>query len=324
MESTLAKTSESPLDVLDLGGLRDEAREYARRSKGSGTVALYSREWRKFVGWCSMGGFDALPADPEIVALYVTALSRTQSVASMNVAVAAISQAHQAVRLASPTQTPAFREVWRGIRRTIGVAPREQKAPATTEVVKAMLEELPDSLIGVRDRALILVAFATAMRRSEIVGLDFEDVRYVERGMEITVRRSKVDQEGVGHVVAVPYGNAERTCPIRALRAWIEAAGLIGGPLFRSVDRHGRVSDGRMDGGSVGRIVKRAVERTGRDPQDFGAHSTRAGFITSAAANGASEHSIAKTSNHRSVQVLRSYIRAACRFDDNAGSKLGL
>ncbi|MCA1946986.1 MAG: site-specific integrase [Armatimonadetes bacterium] len=324
MESALVKASEQPLCNPDLGGLRDEAREYARRSKGVLTVRVYDREWRRFTAWCSENGLVALPADPESVSLYVTGLSRTKSVASMNVTVAAISQAHQAAGVGSPTQTPAFRAVWRGIRRTLGVAPKSQKSPATTEVVRAMLDELPDSLIGVRDRALILVAFASAMRRSELVGLDCTDVRFVERGMEIAVRRSKVDQEGAGHVIAIPFGNAERTCPVRALRSWIEAAGPTDGPLFRSVDRHGHVSAGRMDGGSVGRIVKRAVERTGRNPEDFGAHSTRAGFITSAAANGASEHSIAKTSNHRSVQVLRSYIRAACRFDDNAGSKLGL
>ncbi len=324
MEMSLVSTSDSTLGSLDLGGLRDEAREFSRRSKGVGTVRLYDREWRKFVDWCSGSGLVALPADPETVALYVTGLSRRQSVASMNIAVAAVSQAHQAAGLASPTQTTSFRAVWRGIRRVLGVAPKNQKTPTTTEVVKGMIDELPASLIGTRDRALILLAFASAMRRSELVGLDVADVRFVERGMEIAVRRSKTDQEATGHVVAVPFGNSERTCPVRAVRAWVEAAGLTVGPLLRAVDRHGRVSEGRMDGGSVGRIVKRAVERTGRDPQEFGAHSTRSGFITSAAANGASEHSIAKTSNHRSVQVLRSYIRAATRFDDNAATKLGL
>ena len=318
---TVANLTPEP---LDLTSLQDEAREFARRSKGIGTVRLYDREWRKFVGWCSAKSKKPLPAEQQTVALYVTDLARSMSVASMNVSVAAVSQAHQAAGFASPTQTSSFRAVWRGIRRTLGVAPKRQKTPTTTDIVRAMLDELPDGLIGIRDRALILVAFASAMRRSELVQVDFSSVKFVERGMEIIVARSKTDQEGAGHVIAIPFGNSERTCPIRALKRWIEVAALEEGPLFRSVDRHGRLSSGRMDSGSVGRIVKRAVERTGRDPKDFGAHSTRAGFITSAAANGASEHSIAKTSNHRSVQVLRSYIRAASRFDDNAGAKLGL
>ena len=324
MENTLATVANLAPEPLDLTKLQEEAREFARRSKGVGTVRLYDREWRRFVSWCSAKNKKALPADHETVSLYVTDLARSMSVASMNVSVAAISQAHQAAGLASPTQTPSFRAVWRGIRRTLGVAPKAQKTPTTTDIVRAMLDELPDGLIGIRDRTLILVAFASAMRRSELVEADVSSVKFVERGMEITVVRSKTDQEGAGHVVAVPFGNSERTCPVRNLRHWIGVAAIEEGPLFRSVDRHGRLSGGRMDSGSVGRIIKRAVKRTGRDPKDFGAHSTRAGFITSAAANGASEHSIAKTSNHRSVQVLRSYIRSASRFDDNAGAKLGL
>ena len=324
MENTLSLALDTTPAMLDLSVLKDEAREYARRSKGLGTVRLYDREWRKFVAWCGEKRLQPLPADPDVVAVYVAHLARSVSVASINVAIAAVSQAHQAAGHSSPTQTPSFRAVWRGIRRTLGVAPRSQKSPTTTEVVRAMLGELPDSLIGIRDRALILFAFSSAMRRSEIVDADVNSIRFVTRGVEVTVKRSKTDQEGIGHIVAIPYGNQEKTCPVRALQSWIEIAQIQEGPLFRSVDRHGRVSAGRMDSGSVARIVKRSVERTGRDPKDYGAHSTRAGFITAAASNGASEHSIAKTSNHRSVQVLRSYIRAATLFDDNAGSKLGL
>ncbi len=324
MENALATAIDTHPSTLDLQTLRDEAREYSRRSKGLGTIKLYDREWRKFVAWCQTNGQYPLPAQSEIVALYVTDLTRTHSVSSINIAVAAISQAHQAAGLESPTQTSSFRSVWRGIRRTLGVAPKQQKVPTTTDVVKAMLDTMPDGMIGVRDRALILFAFASALRRSEITQADVDSVRFVDRGMEITVARSKTDQEGRGHVVAVPYGSLLRTCPVRALRRWIEEAGIQEGPLFRGIDRHGRVSGTRMDSGSVARIVQRSVGRTGRNPREFGGHSTRSGFITSAAANGASERSIAEISNHRSVQVLRSYVRAATRFDDNAGSKLGL
>lgn len=324
MENVLATVSLDSLQSLDFADLQEEAREFARRSKGVGTVRLYDREWRRFVAWCSAKNQKPLPADPNVVTLYVTDLARTLSVASINVAVAAISQAHQVAGIDSPTHTSTFRNVWRGIRRTLGVAAKTQKTPTTTDVVKSMIEVMPEGLIGVRDHTILLFAFATAMRRSEIVDTDVSSVRFVERGLEVTVAKSKTDQEGVGHVIAVPFGNSERTCPVRALRRWLQASEITEGPLFRSVDRHGRLSDSRLDSGSVGRIVKRLAERTGRDPKQFGGHSTRAGFITSAATNGASERSIAEISNHRSVQVLRSYVRAATRFDDNAGAKLGL
>jgi len=228
------------------------------------------------------------------------------------------------VDLPSPTQSTAFRRVWRGVRRTLGVAPVGRKSPATTDVVRSMLATLPDGLVGSRDRALLLLAFASALRRSEIVSLDVEDVVFVVRGIEVRLRRSKTDQEGAGRVIGVPYGANADTCPVRSVQAWLSRSGVQDGPLFRAIDRHGRISDGRMDGGSVARIIKRMASEAGHDPKGFGAHSTRAGMITSATAGGATEEAIARITGHQSTQVLRSYVRRASLFDGNAAANLGL
>ncbi len=154
-------------------------------------------------------------------------------------------------------------------------------------------------------------------RRSELVALDVEDVAEQSQGLVVTVRRSKVDQEGAGLVRAVPFGAIPETCPVRALRAWLEAR-ITSGPLFRSVDRHGNVSAERTDGLTVARVVKRAALAAGLDPERFSGHSLRLGFVTTAARRGCSERAIANQTGHRSMLVLRRYIRRANAFEENA------
>ncbi|MBL6081126.1 site-specific integrase [Belnapia sp. T18] len=213
----------------------------------------------------------------------------------------------------------------KGIRRTHGTAPAK-KAAADVVVLRDALSELakipgPRAL---RDRALLLVGFAGALRRSELVALDLADIRFVAEGVVLTLRRRKTDQEGQGTEVALPYGQSERTCPVLTLRAWLEAAGITNGPVFVSVNRGGKIGSARLSPLDVARVVKAAVEAAGSNPADFSGHSLRSGFITSAARAGVAERHIQNQSGHRSLPVLRGYIRRGSLFVDNAAAKVGL
>jgi len=299
-----------------------QAAAYAAATRAPGTLRGYATDWRHFVAWTEGHGVAALPAAPATVALYVTALASTHKPATITRRMAAISVQHQRTGLPSPTTDPRVREILRGMRRTVGVAQR-QAAPVTIGDLRRMIAHLPDTTAGRRDRSLLLVGFAGALRRSELVGIDVDDLAEREQGLLVTVRRSKSDQEAAGRQVALPFGRDPHTCPVTALQSWLTTAPITTGAVFRSVDRHGRIG-GRLSDRGVVLIIKRAAQRAGLDPAAYSGHSLRAGFATTAAANGASERRIAVQTGHRSMEVLRKYIRAGTVFSDNAVSDLGL
>jgi len=235
----------------------------------------------------------------------------------------AIAEAHKAMGVESPTSSGIVRATLKGIRRTLGTA-TTQKAPALIDDIRAMVEATDAGLIGARDRALILLGFAGAFRRSELVGLDIADCAFSKDGLTVTLRRSKTDQDGMGRKIGIPYGSNPETCPVRNVQAWIERAALSGGALFRSINRHGHVQPGRLSGIDVARIVKKLAEAAGLDVAKYAGHSLRAGHATSAAIAGASERSIMNQTGHRSVQMVRRYIRDGSLFRENSAGKLGL
>jgi integrase len=211
----------------------------------------------------------------------------------------------------------------KGIRRTLGTA-TAQKAPTLTDDIRAMVDACDAGLIGARDRALVLLGFAGAFRRSELVGLDIADCAFGKDGLTITLRRSKTDQDGAGRKIGIPYGSNPETCPVRTIQAWIEQAALSSGALFRPINRHGQVQAGRLSGIDVARVVKKLALRAGRDATAYAGHSLRAGHATSAAIAGASERSIMRQTGHRSVQMVRRYIRDGSLFRENSAGRLGL
>jgi len=308
--------------IICPGGLEERARAYMNQSKSRNTRRAYKADWADFSQWAAERGFDALPAFPEAVGLYLTDRAATLKVSSLQRRLSAISQAHRLAGHKLDLQHPAIREVWQGIRRAHGAA-QEGKAPVMTEDLRRMVGALPDSLLGLRDRALLLAGFAGAFRRSELVGLDFGDVDFTSAGVVVTIRRSKTDQTGQGIVRGLPYGSNPETCPVRSLQAWIEAAGIEDGSLFRSITRHGRIG-GRLSGKAVALVVKRAAKAAGLDPERFSGHSLRAGLATSAAAAGVDPVTIAGQTGHKRLDTLRGYIRLGSLFRDNAAGRVGL
>jgi integrase len=187
-----------------------------------------------------------------------------------------------------------------------------------------MVDTLDGSLIGLRDRALILIGFAGAFRRSELVAVEMDDIEFNREGLTITLLQSKTDQEGQGYKKGIPYGSHPDTCPVRSLQDWLQAAKITKGPLFRRVNRYGQVGPAALTGKSVAVIVKKLAKAAGLDERKYSGHSLRAGLITTAANRGVDERSIMKQSGHKSLTVMRGYIQDATLFKNNAATHVGL
>jgi len=213
-EHTVIVTTTSSLVPVDVA---TQARAYVDAATAANTRRAYRSDWADFTAWCERHGLTALPATPETVALYLAALAGVAKVSTVQRRLTAIAKAHRAACYDTPTKSEAVHLTMRGIRRTHGVAPT-QKAPAVLADLRAMLAVLPNTLIGTRDRALLLLGFAGAFRRSELVSLDVADLAFGERGMTVTLRRSKGDQEGEGLKKGIPFGRHALTCPVTAVR----------------------------------------------------------------------------------------------------------
>jgi integrase len=223
----------------------------------------------------------------------------------------------------STTEDITVEQAMRGIRRSYGEPP-QGKAPAVTDIVRAMVEVLPATSKGARDRALLLIGFAGAFRRSELVSLDVSEVQFVAEGLVITLRRSKTDLQGEGMIKGVSFGSALATCPVRALRAWFDRSKIGEGPLFRPLTPHGRVKPQRLRDYEVAKIIKASARRAGLDPRDFSGHSLRVGLATAAARAGVPERIFAEQTGHRDMNTLRRYIRRGELFRENASAEVGL
>ncbi len=319
VEVVVADTGAAP--ALFAAGER--ARDYAQQARAANTRRAYRADWADFTAWCRDRRLTALPATPETVVLYLSDLAMSRKTSTLQRRLSAISQAHKAADLETPTGHHAVRAVWSGIRRVKGTA-QEGKAPAVTRDLRAMVATLPGTLPGLRDRALLLLGFAGAFRRSELAGLDIADVTTTRDGLVVDLRRSKTDQEGEGRRIGIPYGSRPGTCPVRAVQDWLAAAKIASGPLFRGVNRHGQVGKTRLSDRAVALIVKRAAAAAGLDPARYAGHSLRAGLATSAAAAGVSERAIMAQTGHKSLPMVRRYIREGSLFNENAAAEVGL
>jgi site-specific recombinase XerD len=301
------------------------AADYARAEKSDNTRKAYRSDWKHFREYCARVGFESLPSAPSTIAAYLASLADTgRSASTIARRLAAIAYAHKLKGLEPPTTSEAVRAVNRGIRRKIGTAV-QRKAPATAAAIGAMLAQIPDTLAGKRDRAILLIGFAGALRRSELVALTVNDIERLEDGLLLHIRRSKSDQEGESYTIPIPCGTLLR--PVEALDRWLSAAQLqsaaaqlqSAAALFPSIAKGGRVNQKALSDKSVAQIVKRYALAAGLDPAIFSGHSLRAGFVTSALEHGADLFKVMDVTRHKRIETLKIYDRRARAFRDHAG-----
>jgi site-specific recombinase XerD len=309
-----------PASVDALEAELASAERYAASALAPATRKAYENDWHVFATWCAERGQRPLPATPATVAAFLAAeADREFRPVTITRRAAAIAAAHRAQDHPNPCDSAAVAQVLTGIRRTDETETRQVDPLALGPLAQLLEPIATDTLLGLRDRALLLLGFAAALRRSELVALNLEDLRFdVERGLTIRVRKSKTDQERAGALVAVPYARARDSslCAVRAARTWLEAAGIHRGPVFRQMRRGDTLTDQRLSDQSVALIIKRRAGDAGLPPEKLSGHSLRAGYATAAAAAGVEERKIANVTRHKNITVLRGYIRRATAFDD--------
>jgi site-specific recombinase XerD len=321
MDCTALTVVEQPALPAELTATLELAADFAKASKAKATQDAYESDFRIFESWCRPRGLSALPASAEsLCAFLADQASLGKRASTLGRRLAAIRYFHRAAGFDTPTGDEKLKAVLSGIRRTIGAAPVRKKA-ATSDLVLSLVPR-GDSLLELRNRAILLLGFAGAFRRSELVALNVDDIEETPEGMLVTLRRSKTDQEGLGRRVAIPRG--EIACPVAALRAWLDAAGITEGAIFRRIlnKRAQRVTERRLAPRNVAAIVKQGAARLGFDPSTFGGHSLRAGFVTSAVKRGANLIKITDVTGHRSLEMLKTYSRDAEAFVGHAGTGL--
>jgi site-specific recombinase XerD len=298
--------------------LSAEAIDFGRAALSENTMRAYLNDWSEFQDWCLARDRSSLPATPATVANYASTLaSAGKKVPTIARKLAAIRFYHRGAGADNPTDNAGVAAILKGIRRTVGTAPR-QKAPATVDVIHALLARIDtETLQGKRDRALLLLGFAGAFRRSELVAVTVESLTFSDKGVDVFLPRSKTDQEGKGQSVAVLNGKALR--PVDRLKEWLSAAGITEGPIFRRINRGDHLTDEALTAQSVALIVKRYADAAGLDVANLSGHSLRAGFVTSAAESRASISRIMEVSRHRDPRTVETYVRRADRFKDHAG-----
>ncbi len=331
---------DSDAEVEEEEALTEEERWFAERARAANTRRAYRADLADFAGWCERAGRSALPATPATLSAYLTYLAgHGAKVPTMSRRLSSIAYAHRFAGQANPVDSPRVHAVWEGIRRE-RAQPVDQAPALMPPVLWDVLAALPNDLSGVRDRALLLVGFVGAFRRSELAGLERPHVAPHPRGLVITIPHSKTDPYGKGQLVVLPHSSRPERCPVASLHAWLEAAGLgreldeheesddaLPVFVFRPVHRNGAtVAKRGMSEAAINNAVQRACARalgpaTGAI---YSAHSLRAGFATYASQRGASDRAIAHQTRHRSLASLDQYIRMESAWTDNAATALDL
>jgi integrase len=302
-------------EIIFNSGIEPRVAELIRMSVADATRVAYRSDLDHFMRW---GG--VIPATAEMIAEYLAAFAETLAVATNQRHIAAISVAHDAGGFPNPCKSILVRSTLNGIKRLRGVAQKVAR-PLLKEDLSAVLDAMGESLKDFRDRTLLLVGWAGAFRRAELIGLDVSDVERVRQGVILHLRHSKTDQLGHGRKIGIPFARG-RHCPVAALDAWLERSGIVEGAVFRNINRHGQIASTRLSGEGVTLVLREHLEAAGLDPAGFSGHSLRAGFATSAAQVGVSSFKIRQQTGHASDAMLSRYVRDGQLFLDNPAGVL--
>lgn len=308
-----------------LAKLDDRVSYFARRSLSPRTIKAYELDWNLFDAWCREHELHSLPADPQDVARYLSHLADTGfSAASIVRKQTSISAIHRAGGYENPTRSSRVSTVVQGIKKTIGKPPNQARPISWGELTRMVAQCIQSTFFGLRDAALMSIGWVCALRRSEIVALDVSDLEPHDRGIIVTIKRSKGDSDGLGQRIAIPRGR-DRYCPVWLLENWLERRRVKWGdqvPLFTSAGVRARgawywESDTRLCDRMVTEIVKQYGALAGLPKTGLSAHSLRRGLATEAGARGVPERVIARHTRHRSIKVLRGYIDDGTAWDQN-------
>lgn len=331
-----------PVALLDDVPLTSAEADYVEAARAANTLRGYRSDWAEFTTWCAghtnSSNLSSLPAAPAAVTGYLADLARAGAkVGTMSRRLSAIRFVHQLHNHPDPTGNARVVAVWEGIRRTHG-APPEQAVPLMPPELFDVLDACPTTktwrtrgraaepdLAGARDRALLLVGFVAALRRSELAALTVDQMAEHPNGLVLTLPRSKTNQTGEQvELVVLPRAGHPDRCPVTALQRWRDLAEVADGPLLRPVGKSNTALPRPLNPESVNTLVRNAVARAGYDPARYSAHSLRAGFVTYAHLRGASDRAIAHQTRHRSLATLGGYVRIQQAWTDNAATVLGL
>lgn len=306
------------LPRVDYAEIRKTEARILGAKKSRNTQIAYRSAWKAFSAWCAATNSDALPATVSTVRDFLTwSIAQEYRLETVFLRLSAINHFHREAGL-TPPMDQDLRAYLVNARRELKEGRRGKKA-VTYDLLARIAGRFPDTNAGVRNRAMILLCFASGWRRSEIVALHFLEVSFCSEGVALWQRSSKTDQLAQGRMVGVSEGSREATCPVRALRAWIERRGDWDGPLFPRLLGNGSITREALEprGYALYDALKAVIELVGEDPRPYGAHSLRAGMITEAAKAGANEWAIMARTGHRCLSTLHRYIRPAKVFDMN-------
>jgi integrase len=289
--------------------------DYAAAATADNTRLAYRKDLARFKAW---GG--TIPATPKQLVNYFNKHARSHKASTLSRWLASISQAHRLAGLENPCRSLEVRRTLNGIKKVHGAKPRRVQ-PAVREELMAMIKQAPPGLVGLRNRALLLVGFAGALRRSEIAGLCVEDISFDARGMILRLGQTKTDQAGENDEIAIPYAKG-KYCPVKSLKTWLSEADITGGAVFRRIQKNGAVGKHGLSGFSVAQIIKASARSAGLDTSLYSGHSLRAGLATSSAREKKPFHKIKAQTRHKSDVTLLKYVRDAELFEDNAADLL--
>jgi site-specific recombinase XerD len=248
------------------------ADSYIAAAQSHATKRAYASDIRHFkASGCTV------PATPAQLVEYLAKFGGKLSASTLDRRLIAIHQAHVEISAPSPASDSMVKRTMQGIRRTFGVQQRQVRPMVKDDLLETLMmidRQKKKPVKAARDKALLLVGFAGAFRRSELVAVCVEHVTQIANGMEIFLPYSKTDQEREGRTVFIPHANGDR-CPVRALTLWLELAEIKEGFVFRAVTRHDRVARTGLSAQSVALVVKDSVKRVGADADKVSGHSLR-------------------------------------------------
>ena len=298
--------------TTNVKSLELETLKNLKNSKANNTLRAYQSDYRDFTEFCVKNGFNSMPSDPKIIALYLTHLSSFSKFSTLKRRLASIKVIHKLKGHYIDIKHPIIAENLMGIKRKMGVK-QTSKKPLLINNLKSIINVInqdKNEYKKYQNRALLLIGFAGGFRRSELVSIEIEDIDFVDEGVKILVKKSKTDQTGVGMIKAIPYFENKIYCPVESLKEWIKYDKISKGKVFNIADK------------TVALTIQKYALLAGLDKTKYAGHSLRSGFATSTAEVGADERSIMNMTGHKTTQMVRRYIQEANLFKNNALNKI--